>query len=191
MNATPNYSSLALPTASLSTKPTKPPDTAPQLTVRPKPVPPVLCYNRVAELQREANERQKHKIDLSRERVGKRLDLASRIAEQEKNPSAMATSELGIANVFGHITKHEDVSKGKADYSQAKSVSDIGRMLLAQIGYNEPSQAAIDAAVAANMQFIEPLQAIRGQRARRYARAIGIHRIDGFKQYQGIAQNCA
>jgi hypothetical protein len=33
--------------------------------------------------------------------------------------------------------------------------------LLAQIGYNEPSQAAIDAAVAANEQFIERLEAIR------------------------------
>jgi hypothetical protein len=34
-------------------------------------------------------------------------------------------------------------------------------LLLAQIGYAEPTQAAIDAAVAANLQFIEQLQAIR------------------------------
>ena len=117
--------------------------------------------NRVRELQAEALERQKTKIDLSRERVGARLDLASRIAEEERNASAMATSELGIAKVFGHITdKHEDVTQ-RADYSQTKSVSDVGRLLLSQIGYSEPTQAAIDAAVAANMQFIEQLQAIR------------------------------
>jgi hypothetical protein len=64
--------------------------------------------NRVRELQAEALERQKTKIDLSRERVGARLDKASRIAEEGRNASAMATSELGIAKVFGHIDGTRD-----------------------------------------------------------------------------------
>jgi hypothetical protein len=47
------------------------------------------------------------------------------------------------------------------DFSQAKSVRDIGRMLLQQVDYAEPSDEAIEQAIAANEQFIETLQAIR------------------------------
>src|SRR5215510_14055597 len=61
-------------------------------------VKPIMA--RVRELQAEANARLQPKLDLSRERIGRRLDKASRIAEEQGNPSAMATSELGIAKVF-------------------------------------------------------------------------------------------
>jgi hypothetical protein len=59
--------------------------------------------NRVKELQREALERQQVEVDVSRQRIGRRLDLASRMAEKQNNPQGIATSELGIAKVFGHI----------------------------------------------------------------------------------------
>ena len=61
-------------------------------------VKPIL--ERVRELQAEQNKRLEPKLDLSRERIGRRLDKASRIAEEQGNASAMATSELGIAKVF-------------------------------------------------------------------------------------------
>jgi hypothetical protein len=116
--------------------------------------------NRVRELQAEALERQKTKIDLSRERVGARLDKASRIAEEERNASAMATSELGIAKVFGHITdKHEDVTPTQA-YANAQSQDDIGRELLRNVGHADASDAEIAAALAAQDVFIAALEAI-------------------------------
>ena len=62
---------------------------ASRLLNRVKPI-----IERVRELQAEANKRLEPKLDLSRERVGRRLDLASRMAEQQKNPQAIATSEL-------------------------------------------------------------------------------------------------
>src|SRR4029453_8122053 len=85
---------------------------ASRLLRRVKPI-----IERVRELQAQANARLQPKLDLSRKPIGRRLDLASRIAEQQNNAAAMATSELGIAKVFGHLVdKHEDVSK--TDFSK-------------------------------------------------------------------------
>jgi hypothetical protein len=65
----------------------------------------LTIVNRVREeLQQEANKRLQPDVDLSRERVGRRLDLASRMAEEQKNPAGIASSELGIAKVFGLAT---------------------------------------------------------------------------------------
>jgi hypothetical protein len=44
--------------------------------------------NRVRELQAEALQREQPNVDLSRQRVGRRLDLASRMAQQQRNPQA-------------------------------------------------------------------------------------------------------
>src|SRR5215831_5642121 len=69
-------------------------------------VKPIL--ERVRELQAEANKRLQPKLDLSRERIGRRLDKASRIAEEQGNASAMVTSELGIAKVFHSVPNEQD-----------------------------------------------------------------------------------
>jgi hypothetical protein len=68
---------------------------------------------------------------------------------------------LGKAKVLG-LEPPTRTELGKpGDFSQAKSVRDIGRMLLQQVDYAEPSDEAIEQAIAANEQFIETLQAIR------------------------------
>src|SRR5262249_68988 len=48
-------------------------------------VKPIL--ERVRELQAEANARAPHKIDLSRERIGRELDKAARMATEQGNAS--------------------------------------------------------------------------------------------------------
>jgi hypothetical protein len=120
-------------------------------------VEPIL--ERVKELQAEQNKRLEHKLDLSKERVGKRLDLASRIAEEERNAAAIATSELGIAKVFGLYSDPNDYNP--TDFSQANSMQDIARKLLQSVGFAEPDDASIQAAIEANDAFIERLEAIR------------------------------
>ena len=107
---------------------------------------------------REANKRLEPKLDLSRERIGRRLDKASRIAEEQGNASAMATSELGIAKVFHRL---EAPAPNEQDYFSAKSMQDIGRKLLQSIGFNEPDDISIASAIEANDAFIERLEAIR------------------------------
>jgi hypothetical protein len=127
---------------------------ASRLLRRVKPI-----IERVRELQAEANARLQPKLDLSRERVGKRLDLASRIAEEQKNAAAIATSELGIAKVFGHLADRPTLEN--TDFNSANSMQDIGRKLLQSVGFSEPDDASIAAAIEANDAFVERLEAIR------------------------------
>jgi hypothetical protein len=114
--------------------------------------------DRVRELQAEANARLQPKLDLSRERVGRRLNLASEIAEQERNAQGIVASELGIAKVFHHMT---DAEQPKLDFATTNSMQDIGRKLLQSIGFSAPDDASIQAAIEANDAFIERLEAIR------------------------------
>ena len=96
-------------------------------------VKPIL--ERVRELQAEANKRLEPNLDLSRERIGRDLDKASRIAEQQKNPSAMVASALGIAKVFHSALDQES---SPVDMKKATSMHDIGRKLLMSVGYENP-----------------------------------------------------
>src|SRR4029453_12977713 len=108
--------------------------------------------NRVRELQAEALERERPDVDVSRQRVGRRLDLASRMAEKQQNPSAIAQNELGIAKVFGHIGP--DIDQGKQSFAQAKSMREIGKRLLQSIGFSEPDDVSIQAAIEETDAFI-------------------------------------
>jgi hypothetical protein len=128
---------------------------ASRLLRRVKPI-----ADRVRELQAEFLARNQSKIDLSRERVGRRLDLASRIAEEQKNPSAIASSELGIAKVFGHIS---DQPEAKHDFNSAQSMQDIGRKLLQSVGLEHATEDQIEAAILANDKFIDELERIAQQ----------------------------
>src|SRR5215831_16613128 len=129
---------------------------ASRLLRRVKPI-----IERVRELQAESNARLQPKLDVSRERVGRRLALASEMAERLKMPNAMATSELGIARVFGHI--RGDSEPSQPDFNTANSMQDIGRKLLQSVGFNEPDDVSIQAAIEANNAFIAQLEAIRQQ----------------------------
>lgn len=122
-------------------------------------VEPIMA--RVRELQAEALARQIPEIDFSRDRVGRRLDKASQLAESNQNPTAIVSAELGIAKVFGHITdKTQDVTK-EIDYSKAQSTHDVGRLLLQQMSYDNPTESDIQLAIAANALLVETLGAIR------------------------------
>src|SRR5262249_39271007 len=122
---------------------------ASQLLRRIKPI-----TERVRELQAEQSAKIQKKIDLSRERVGRRLDLASQMAERQENPNGIATAELGIARVF-HSIRDTD------DYNTAKSMTDIGRKLLQSVGFKDPDDVSISAAIEANDGFIAQLMQIR------------------------------
>src|SRR5262249_31259353 len=108
-------------------------------------VKPIL--ERVRELQAEANKRLQPKLDLSRERIGRDLDQASRIAAEQKNASAMVASALGIAKVF-HSVPNEN--EERFNFKSATSMHDIGRKLLMTVGMENPDDASIALAVEAN-----------------------------------------
>jgi hypothetical protein len=115
-------------------------------------------FDRVQELQQEHYKRVNKKIDLSKERVGRRLDLASTLAEQDRNVQGIVASELGIAKVFHHI---EEPDTNKIDFQSANSMKEIGERLLQSVGFASPDDISIQAAIEANDAFIARLEAIR------------------------------
>ena len=129
---------------------------ASRLLRRVKPI-----ADRVRELQAEANARLQPKLDLSRERIGRRLDLASQMAEQQKNAANIVAAETAIAKVFRPVDAPDP---NHIDFKSARSMQDIGRKLLQSVGFKEPDDLSIQAAIALNDQFIDDLQAIH-QRA--------------------------
>jgi hypothetical protein len=120
-------------------------------------VKPIL--DRIRELQAEALARIQPKLDISRERVGRNLDLASQIARGQGNAQAIVASELGIAKVFGLIGASDD--HNPTDPSKADSMQDIGRMLLQSVGFSAPDDASISLAIEANDAFVARLEEIR------------------------------
>jgi hypothetical protein len=116
--------------------------------------------DRVRELQAEANKRLQPKLDLSRERIGRRLDLASRLAEQQENPTGIVNSELGIAKVFHRISDTEDETQ-RIDFNSAQSLQDIGRKLLQSVGFASPDDISVERAVELNNALIDGLQQIK------------------------------
>src|SRR5215472_17497701 len=116
---------------------------------------PIL--DRVRELQQEANARQQSKIDLSRDRVGRDLDEAYRMAKEQGNAPAMVSSALGIAKVF-----HADPNENESTFSfkNAQSMDDIGRRLLMTVGMRDPNASSIALAIEANDAFVARLEAI-------------------------------
>jgi len=114
---------------------------------------------RVQEIQAAALAKLERKLDVSRERVGRRLDKASRMAETEGNAANMVAAEMGIAKVFG-LAKASD-NYNPIDPSNAQSMHEIGRLLLESVGTKSPSQTQINLAVEANNAFVARLEAIR------------------------------
>jgi len=114
---------------------------------------------RIQELQSQALARIQPKLDVSRERIGRRLDLASRNAEQAGNHAVMVASELGLAKVFG-LAKPDD-TYSPTDLRNAQSSRDLGRLLLVSVGLLAPSDDEISMAVEANDRFVETLERIR------------------------------
>jgi hypothetical protein len=54
-----------------------------------------------------------------------------------------------------------DESAKPIDFAQANSMQDIGRKLLQSVGFNEPDDVSIQAAIEANDTLIATLEAIR------------------------------
>jgi hypothetical protein len=67
---------------------------------------------------------------------------------------------MGKAKILNLITDRiEDVTN--VDYNSAQSMTDIGRKLLQSIGFKEPDDVSIAAAIELNDTFIDGLQRIR------------------------------
>ena len=116
--------------------------------------------NRIAELLREAQDKATKKRRYDIETISERMALASQIAEEDRNPSALTNAEKAIAEVRG-LMKNNVNGSNEINFKQAKSMQDIGRMLLQSVGYAAPDDASIEQAIKANDVFVARLEAIR------------------------------
>jgi tetrahydromethanopterin S-methyltransferase subunit G len=112
---------------------------------------------RVKELQAQQLARIQPKLDISKETIGRRLRRASIMAEEDRNPAAMATCELGMAKVFHRLDTPDTT---QVDFNSAQSMQDIGRKLLQSIGFASPDDDSIREAIELNDTFIDGLQQI-------------------------------
>jgi hypothetical protein len=136
-----------------STAPGSAKASAARLSARVSPI-----LDRVLELQAEQAKRTQKKIDISRDRLARRLDMASTLAEQQGNVAGIVASEMGIAKVFG-IDQGD--SKATHSFKDAQSMNDIGERLLRSVGLPSPSAEAINEAIQANDAFVARLEEIR------------------------------
>jgi len=117
--------------------------------------------NRIAELLHEAQSKVTTKRAYDIETISERMALASRIAEEDRNPSALYGAEKAIAEVRGIIVKNVNLNTNEIDFAQAQSMQDIGKKLLQSVGFKDPDDVSIAAAIEANDAFIDQLQRIR------------------------------
>jgi phage terminase small subunit len=116
--------------------------------------------DRVRELQEEQKAKLEQRDRFTRDTIAKRMALASKIAEEDRNPNALYGAEQAIAKLYGLNTDKAELPN-KIDFSQAKSMQDIGRKLLQTVGFASPDDVSIQAAIEANDAFIARLEAIR------------------------------
>jgi len=117
-------------------------------------VKPIL--ERIRELQAElANDTKE-----TREKVVSELNELKSLAQAKHAYGAAVSAVMGKAKLLNFITDRvEDVTK--IDFNTAQSFQDIGRKLLQSVGFKDPDEISIQAAIAANDAFIDQLQRIR------------------------------
>jgi hypothetical protein len=109
---------------------------------------------RVHELQAQAAEDTKE----TAEKCVQELNQLRKDAHSNKAYSAAVAAVMGKAKILNFIT-HGTETKPQ-DYASAQSMQDIGRMLLQSIGFKEPDDVSIRAAIELNDTFVDGLQAI-------------------------------
>jgi hypothetical protein len=113
-------------------------------------------FDRVAELQAEVAEQAKETV----EKLVAELNKDRQDAKADKAHSAAISAVMGKAKLLGLITeKHQNVGDG-ADFSQAKSLDEIGQKLLLAVGFATPSPADVELALKAHAELTAKLEAI-------------------------------
>ena len=112
---------------------------------------------RVRELQTEHHQQLQPQLDISRERVARDLDEASRMAKQARDARGVVSAAMGMAKVFN---LDNEQSTDVPNWSKTQSMQSIGRQLLQGMGFSDPDNDSIRSAIEANDRFIGELEQI-------------------------------
>jgi hypothetical protein len=97
----------------------------------------------------------------SAEKCVQELNQLRRDAHADKAYAAAVSAVMGKAKILNLSV--DQPPNTSVDFSSAKSMQDVGRKLLQSVGFKEPDDVSIQAAVALNDKFIDDLQAIYQQ----------------------------
>jgi hypothetical protein len=95
------------------------------------------------------------------ESVEKMVQELNEIQMEARNDKAHAAAVSAIATKGKLLNLPNDQNTQNIDFKQARSMQDVGRKLLQSVGFSQPDDASIQAAIEANDAFIERLEAIR------------------------------
>jgi phage terminase small subunit len=124
---------------------------ASRLLSRVKPI-----LERVRELQAQAA----HDLKETPETIAVELNQIKNEARADKAHAAAVSAVLGKAKILGLIIdKHQDTTQ-KQSFANAKSLHDIGVLLLQQVGVTAPSDEDISLAIRAHNQLLDTLNGI-------------------------------
>jgi hypothetical protein len=90
------------------------------------------------------------------------LNQLRKDAHVNKAYGAAVSAVMGKAKILNLIVDQHEF-RGKVDFSQASSFEDIGRKLLQSVGFKEPGDVSIAAAIELNDTFVDGLQRIYQQ----------------------------
>src|SRR5262245_34120638 len=116
----------------------------------------IKIFDRVRELQAQAAERTQESAD----KCVQELNQLRRDAHADKAYAAAVSAVMGKAKILNLIVDQHTLVTAQ-DFSTANSIHEIGKRLLQSIGFTEPDNASIQAAIEANDSFIARLETIR------------------------------
>jgi hypothetical protein len=116
----------------------------------------IKIFDRVRELQEQAAERAAESAD----KCAQELNQLRKDAHSDKAYGAAVAAVMGKAKILNLVVDQHALVTPQ-DWNTAQSMQDIGRKLLQSIGFNEPDDVSIAAAIEANDAFIARLEAIR------------------------------
>jgi hypothetical protein len=128
----------------------------------------IKIFDRVRELQEQAAERAAESAD----KCVQELNQLRQDAHSDKAYGAAVAAVMGKAKILNLVVDQHPLVTPQ-DWNTAQSMQDIGRKLLQSIGFSEPDDASIRAAIEANDAFVERLEAIRDA-----AQGLTIHQDD-------------
>jgi hypothetical protein len=117
-------------------------------------VKPIL--DRVRELQASLATQTKE----TKEKIIAELNQLNEKAQAKDAYGAAVSAVLGKAKVL-NLMNDQPQETTRVDFNSAQSLQDIGRKLLQSVGFREPDDLSIQAAIEANDAFIKRLEAIR------------------------------
>jgi Terminase small subunit len=111
---------------------------------------------RIEELQAQAAERAQESAD----KCVQELNELRRDAHSDKAYGPAVAAVMGKAKILNLVVDQHALLPAQ-DFSTANSMHEIGKRLLQSIGFTEPDDASIQAAIEANDSFIARLETIR------------------------------